>query len=67
MGVQTCHSDAGVLDAHILAGLVGDLDDLQHAVLLDPVAGFPQENVGGNVHHAQVVMSSIMVYFLVWV
>ena len=56
VGVQTCHSDAGVLDPHILAGLVGDLDDLQHAILLDPVAGLPQGNVGGNMHHAQVVM-----------
>ena len=56
VGVQAGHCDAGVLDAHILAGLIGDLDDFQHTLFLDPVAGFAQGDVGGDVDHAQVVV-----------
>ena len=56
VGIQAGHSDAGVLDAHILAGFISDLDDFQHTLFLDPVAGFAQGDVGGDVDHAQVVV-----------
>src|SRR5699024_9688570 len=56
VGVQAGHRHFGLLDAHIPAGLVGDLDHLQHTGLFDPVAGLPQGAVGGDMDHPQVVV-----------
>ena len=56
MGVQAGHRHPGLGDAHVLAGLVGDLDHLQHPRLFDPVAGLAQGAVGGHMDHPQVVV-----------
>ena len=56
MGIQAGNGNLRVFDSHIPAGLICNLDYLQNAVLLYPVAGFPQGDVGGNVHHPQVVV-----------
>ena len=56
MGIEARHTDAGFCDAHVPAGFVCYADDFQHPILLDPVAGFPQRNMGGNMHDPQVIV-----------
>ena len=56
VGIEARHTDAGFCDAHVPAGFVCYADDFQHPILLDPVAGFPQGNMGGNMHDPQVIV-----------
>ena len=56
MGVESRYRYLWILNTHVLAGLVGDLDDLQHPGLLYPVAGLAQGNVSGYMNHTQVMV-----------
>ena len=56
VGVEARHSHPGLFHPQGLAGVVRDPDDGEHPVLLHPVAGLPQGDVGGDVHHAQILV-----------
>lgn len=67
MGIQAGNRHPRLFNADILAGLVRNLDHIQHTVFFDTITRFPQGNMGGNVNDPQIICTSIMVYFFVCV
>ena len=57
MGIQTGNRQLGLFDADGLAAGIRNADHVQHPILLHPVAGLPEGNVGRNVHHPQILVS----------
>ena len=56
MGIQAGYGNFGFLDADGLAALICNADDIQDPVLLHPVAGLPEGDVGRDVDHPQLLV-----------
>ena len=56
VGIETCHANPGLFQSKVPACMVCNAYDLQHPLLLHPVAGFPQGYVGRYVHHPDILM-----------
>ena len=56
MGIQAGNRHPRLFNADIPAGLVRNLDHIQHTVFFDTITRFPQGNMGGNVNDPQIMM-----------
>ena len=54
--IQSGNSNPWALNPKRFAACIGNMDNVEDTVLFDPVAGFPQGNMGGDMHNAQAVM-----------
>ena len=56
MGIKARHGDAVVRDSQAKTCIVAQLNDFEHAILLDAVACLAQGTMGRNVNDSQVVV-----------